>query len=471
MNKNFKIRLSFYILALLALIIAILINVVMGLLASRYNLDYDITNGALYILDKGTLEEINKIDARVDINIISKRDRFRDNSAYNYQADLIINKIAKSSKYIDLNYIDYKKDPAYLTRLKEDIDVSKVDEGDIIISSDNRSKLIKTYDLFNYTGVEEGNPKIVSSRAEEEILKSILYVTSETDYKIGIVSGHGESKQKDFENLILNNGYSIEDINLSLENIDNDISSLIIISPKLDFSKKEIDYLHSYLSSEGSNKMLFVFVSAEYGNLDNLFSYIKEWGIKVDEGTVFETDDKKVIAYQPFYPVSQLLEYDDLAKPLLMPLSRPLTIRYEFDGNYKTKELAFFSETSGVRPFDASEDFDSSKASRFGPIPSILESEFNLNERSSKLVVFSSSKMLDDIFINTNSLSNSELMLELLSEHYKLDTIKIMPKTIEENSLNISQKQANTLGIIFVLFIPLITFAIGLIVFFTRRKA
>ncbi len=475
MNKRFRIRFSFYILALIALVIVVLLNVIMGLLSTKYNLDYDITNGAVYMPDDSTLEEVKKIDKRIEINIISKKDRFSGNSNYNYQADLMINKIAESSKYIDLKYIDYKQDPAYLANLKEDIEVEKVDEGDIIISSDDKSRLIKTYELFNYVGIEEGNPKIVSSKAEEEILQSILYVTSENDYKIGLINSHGETKQLAFQKLIESNGYKIEEVNLAFENIGSDINCLVIVSPKVDYSQREIDYLHNYLVSGGKDKMLLLFTSSEYDGLNNLFSYIEEWGIKIEGGTVFETDDKKVIAYQPFYPMANVVNDEEIKKPLVMPLSRPLTTIYEFDGNYKTKEIAFFSETSGVRPFDAGDDFEAGKASRVGPMPSVVESEHKLTDTTdkanAKVVVFSSSKMIDDVFINTNSLSNGELIIDLLSEQYDIDMPKIIPKTIEEKGLNISQKDANTLGIIFVLVIPFITFGIGLAVFFTRRKA
>ncbi len=474
MSKNFRTRLSFLILALLALIIVTLINVIMGLLSKKYSLDYDITKGAVYMPSGETLEEIKKIDRRVEINIISKKERFSDNSDYNFQADLIINKMAQSSDYISVHYIDYKKNPSYLTKFKDEIDVSKVDEGDLIISSDDKSKLIKTYDLFNYEGVEEGKPQIISSRAEEEILKSVLYVISENNYNIGIINGHDNGRETAFHRLITNNGYKFEEINLALENIAADTTCLMIISPKADFSLEEIDYLHDYLFDENKNKMLLIFISSEHEGLSNLFSYIEEWGIRVDNGTVFETDDKKVIAYQPFYPLATIVNVEKNNKPLLMPVSRPLSITYEFNGNYRTREVACFSETSGVRPFDAGKDFDSTEASRYGPIPAVVESEYILTDgsgrASSKLLVFSSSKMLEDSFINSSSLGNSDFILNVLSEHYETSTIRVMPKSIEARSLNISQMSAIIFGLIFVVFIPLLTFSIGLTVFFLRRR-
>jgi ABC-type uncharacterized transport system involved in gliding motility auxiliary subunit len=162
---------------------------------------------------------------------------------------------------------------------------------------------------------------------------------------------------------------------------------------------------------------------------------------------------------------------------MLMPISRPLTALFEYRNNNSTKVLLEFGKTAAVRPSDAPDNFNQADATIRGPIPALVLASYSINDKAtgkvqkqSNILVSGSSGMLDSYSIDNSSLSDSEYLLNVFNTLTdKKETIKIQSKTITGKELNISTAEANWLGLIFALLIPLAIIGAGVVIWLYRR--
>ncbi len=122
----------------------------------------------------------------------------------------------------------------------------------------------------------------------EEVIASRVLWTLTSEHKTAyFTTGHGESVDLVFANILTSAGYYIKTLDLSKKdvNIDRDKAAFVIVSnPTADFQKgggtvyTEIDKLESYLQDGGS---LYVTLDPYVKNLSNLKAMLENYGIKM----------------------------------------------------------------------------------------------------------------------------------------------------------------------------------------------
>jgi len=287
-----------------------------------------------------------------------------------------------------------------------------------------------------------------------------------------------------FEALLKNNNFEVSTKNLVTEDLDPSCKLAVLISPHNDLSAEVVNKLDKFLYNKGEyEKTLFYTADAEQKPLPNLEAFLKEWGVEVGDGAVFETKENRVFNYHPFYAVADYTEETyaemlrDKSTPMLMPISRPLKARFDYRNNNSTNVLLQFGETAAVRPSDATDRFTQADAAVRGPIPALVLASYSIKDKEtgevqkqSNILVSGSSGMLDTYSIDNSSLSNSEYLLNVINTlAEREETVKIQTKTITGNELTISTSEANWLGLIFALLIPLIIIGIGVTIWLYRR--
>jgi hypothetical protein len=211
-------------------------------------------------------------------------------------------------------------------------------------------------------------------------------------------------------------------------------------------------------------------------------TFLKDWGLVVGGGAVFETTAERTYQYQPYYPVGEFVdEYYrdqliDPSTPVLMPLARPLELVYETRDTNFNELLIQFSETSGVRPPDSDEGFSAEDAERWGPLPAMVLASKRIYgttgmvQYRSNLVLSASTAMLDTFSIQNTSLSNSDYLLNLFSTlTERTDTVNIQPKSLAGKTLSITTAQSRRLGILLAGVLPLAILVTGIIIWLVRR--
>ncbi len=483
--KNFLsrrgIKSIYAAMAVLAVIIVLLLNVVATTLAGRYPLQIDLTANKLFALDEATRGYIGGLPEPVTIQVLATEQRFAGTSAYNAQANEVIRQFSKYAGSITVEYIDYIKNPTFASNYPD----LSMKHGDILVSCGSRYKLVKTEELFQYTQAPTGQLQIASSQAEQAILTAILYVTSTDLPVVAVVTGHNEADISGFTALLAQNNFELLTVQPATQPIPADADILLLAAPKHDLTPDELEKLDDFLINGGNDqKTLFYCADAQQPPLPNLEAFLAEWGVIPTDGAVFETNENRVYNYHPFYAVADYVNQEYAAKlrsskvPLLAPVSRPLKVLFTHQDRYSTDILLQFGESAGVRPSSAGQDFTSDDATQRGPIPALVRCDYTLRQSGnantvaarSTVLVSGSAEMLQGYAVGSSAFSNAEYLLNLLGDlTQKGSTFSVTPKTMAGHGLNITQHQADRLGTLFILIIPAVTLAAGLAVWLVRR--
>lgn len=461
-----------------AVVFALLLNVLFMLLDDRVNLRVDLTQNNVFAIDSETKDILNDFDKDITIKVLAKEETFASASVYNAQANEIIRQFDQYSDSIQVKYIDFVADPSIATKYPD----LQIKYGDLIMEFEDRVNLIQTEDLFNYTFNQQGQPSIVSSKAEEALLSGLLSITSDEKVKVAVISGHSEYTMNDFEKLLIKNNYEVYTTNLITSTLQEGTDVIMLFAPKVDLSEIELTKLDEFLENQGEYGKTLVYTGdPSQGTFTNLDIFMREWGVSVNSGSVFETNENKVFNYQPFYGIADYvdLEFKDMllsdTVPLLVPLSRPLEVLFDVRSNYSTKVLAEFGSTSGVRPEDAPENFTSSMATLRGPIPALIlatrRSDGTATAKKSYLLVSGSTAIVDTFALNNASFSNSEYLLNVLNTTTnKNQSLRILPKKIIGSSLSLSKFQTNLIGSMFVFVGPMMMVLAAAFIYFKRKN-
>ncbi len=478
LRKKLGIQGFFALLAVFGILGALLLNIIFGILSQKYPLRMDLTPNKAYALDQQTIEYIQELKEPVKIKLLARESLFANTSAYNAQANEVLKELAKQSDLVELEYIDYLKNPSFSANYPE----LSIKHGDIIVVSGDKYKLIVTENLFNYTVSSSGSLAIASSKAEEAVLSAILGVTSGEKTSICIITGHSESNQQSFLTLLENNNYEVSYSNIVTQEINENSKAAFLLAPATDFSEEELKKLESYLFNNGNyGKTLFYLADAAQLPLPNLEAFLREWGVATGGGAVFETEPEKVFNYQPFFPIAEYVNEDFKPKsknaPVLVPMSRPVEVVFEYRDYYSTSVLLMFSESSGVRPPDADESFTAADAKQHGPFPAMVLSSKTVTDRSSgkeigksNIVVCGSVNFTSKESLENPGVLNAEYMLNMLNTLTERgDMFQIKPKSLTAQGLNITKAKADLIGSVFIFGIPVLILITGAVVFFIRR--
>lgn len=465
----------------------LLVNMVFYLLARNYPFfGVDLTTDKLFRLSPYTVEFLKTLDRDVTINVLAKEETFSETSSYNAQANQVFRQFERNGPTVSLVYVDYVRNPSFAANYPD----LTMKHGDILVACDKgagiRHALVKTEELFNYTGGREGNYAIASSRTEEAIYSAILSVSSDSPVRAALVYGHGEYSIDAFTAILGKNNYELSPVNLISGGIDPVFDLALLIEPKDDFGEEELRMLDDFLFNGGNyNKTLFYCAGAEQPPLPNIAVFLREWGVSVDDGAVFETNERRVYNYQPFYPVADYAdeEFSSLVrfseKPMLVPVCRPLTKVFDYLNNYSVKVLLEFAASTGVRPSNAPPDFVSEDAVLRGPLPALLLSRYSLVNRStgkadavSNVLVSGSAAMLESFAVETPGFSNTEYLVNVLNKlSGRQETIPLRPKSFVSSGLNLPKLTVNIIGFVLIAIIPLFILAAGLVVWIKRKHS
>lgn len=475
-------RTRFYFWTLIIILIAgvFLLNFVLSLLNDRYELGVDLTDNKLFDISDESKELIASLKDDIQIHVLAKESDFVGASTYMAQVNEVLRQYDKLGKTISVDYVNYVADPTFASRYPDVV----MSHGDILVTSGNRHRVVATKELFNYTYDSQGNATIASSKADQVLSAALLNVTGEEQVTVNIITGNGEYTMSSFESLLKNNNFDVTSKNLATEDLDSGCKLAVLISPHSDLSPEVINKLDEFLYNDGKyGKILLYTADAEQKPLPNLESFLKEWGVEIGEGAVFETKENRVFNYHPFYAVADYVDETylgmlrDKTTPMLMPISRPLSVLFEYRNNNSTTTLLEFGKTAAVRPSDAPDNFNQADATLRGPIPALVLASYSISDKEtgkvqkqSNILVSGSSGMLDSYSIDNSSLADSEYLLNVFNTlTEKSETVQIRSKTITGNELNISTAEANWLGLIFALLIPLAIMAAGVGIWLYRR--
>ncbi len=478
MKRDFR-KLKAVAAAFLALVLILMI----GFISLRNPFRIDLSDRNYYKLSDKTTQLLDQLDQDVLVTVFFQQ----ENQLYD-DIENLLEEYQYRSRNIRVEWVDPLRDPARAEKLahKYGITPSKV----VVFDINGKSKDLYQSDLAEMTVVQGRRDPVMTAFKGEQAFSSAIQalVEGETPVVYFLV-GHGEHRVTDFDQMV---GYSDIGSIIFRDNIDvkelvltdekvvpDDAAAVVIAGPMQKMSSAEVEMIEDYLGRSGH---LFVLLDAlrETGLEDML----RRWGISLRNDIVLDPEntlhgsDVHIRRYNA-HPISMKIN-------AIVQFILPRSIEPPFDkaGNpvsvndlqtvvplFNTSEKSW-SETQVE---DTNAKFDANTGDRRGPIylgvaveRGAAQDELDVQIDPARMVVFG-----DSDFVSNGAMvgGNPDLFMSALNWLLSRDeTLAISPKPIEEVQLGLSMKQFRTLGWINIAGIPCIAVALGLIVWFRRRK-
>ena len=463
-NRN-AFRGGSYSLTISVVVLAILIvvNIFASALPTAVT-KYDISASKLYSITSNTKVVVNALEQDVTIYWVVQSGQ---------EDEMIENLLGKYDSLSDHIQVVKKNPDVYPTFAEQYTDETVINNS-LIVECGDRSRFIGYDDIYVQEADIYSYSYNTSFDGEGAITSAIDYVVSEELPQVYILEGHGEADlPASFQEQIEKE--NIETNTLSLLTVDaipEDADCLIIYAPESDISQEEKDLLADYAADGG--KLFVVAGPVQDDVLENLYDLLVDYGVEANEGIVVE-GDREHYSFQGPAVLLPDMSSDTITDSLIeenyypiMPISLGLTVT-ENTGSGTVTELLTTSYTSYSKLAGYSmTDYEKEDGDIDGPFALAVSID---TAGEGKIVWFTSSYFLDDIYNATSSGANANLGMNALSSLIgETEAMAIRSKSLNYNYLTISESAASLLKVAMIGVFPLLYLGIGIWVVLRRRR-
>lgn len=487
-NRRFRHGTLATVMTIVFIAAVVLVNVIATILLEKFPLNIDLTKNQSFQMADDSKDFLRGVDRDVSIKVFAQEEAFSNGGFYYVQALNTMKQCTQYNSKINLEFIDLEKNPQYGRDEYEDANIAT---GSIIVESDLRYKSLTVDDFFEYNYDNyyyTGQPDITESHAESALMSAIMYVTEADPVEIVVLTNNQPIGADGLQDLLTQNNYSFTEINLLTQDIPTDADVVLIAAPKVDYTTAEIEKLEKFLNNDGKySKKLVYLASYQQQSLPVLEGYLSnDWGLEIGSGIVYETDaSNQYLAYMyGGYLGSQSLTGNMFADDLdtgsvhvLAPFARPITLEFpESDSTITNTALITTTETCVLQPADADENWDPNseekKSFTTAAASTRLKYEQGTNaELTSTVVVMGSTDFFTSTFLSSQTVLNGDFTVQMFNDlsGKEENTLNIVPKTANTDTLDITQSTVNVVMILFVIVVPIAVFATGLVIWLKRR--
>ncbi|MBR4973198.1 MAG: GldG family protein [Clostridia bacterium] len=509
-NQMFLKRGS-YSLGITAAVIAgiIVFNVLISALTDRFVLEFDMTTEKDNSISQENIDYIKSVKDEVEVVICATEDEYTGGymsyfaQAYGVTEDATpyftqtINLIKRYNDYnnnIKITFADTQS--SEFNAISSKYPNNTLSYGDIIVSATKndteRYKIIGFTDVYEvytddtYAAYGMSTGSVTSNKIETALTGAISYVLSSESKKIAVLTGHSSSNITDkYITLLEDNNYTVEKISDTIiTSIPNEYDAIVIAAPANDFLGSELDAIAKFLENDGKlNRGLVFFASTTSPYLPNFYDFLSQWGITVDEGILFETNENNYIPSIPTALGSYSSGADDITSAVNVCISDnnvPLTIAFEKDNGITVTSLVDTPDSTVAAPIGTTADwsgacdYEKQKYSTMIQAKKMTYDENN-NEIANYIIAFSSTDFIYSDYSEQYSISNKDLTLAAAERAALAENggISFISKTIKNESFatSVTQSSANLILVIFMVLLPVITIILAIYVYIKRRNA
>ena len=381
---------------------------------------------------------------------------------------------------------------ADFTKISAEYPNEKISYGDIIVSANKRHKIIKYTDIYSlsddqtYAAYGYTTSTVTGNNIENALTGAISYVLSDKTIKVAFLTGHSSADlTADYKTLLSDNNYEIDTISDNvITKISSEYDSIVIPAPTTDFLEGEIKVLSEFLDNDSKlGKGLVVFADAAAPYLNNLYDFLEEWGILIEDGVVLETDANNYMPDEPTTIGSYSTGKDDMTADMRICISGdnvPITASFDKRENLTVTSLIATPETAIAAPKGSGAGFDDANSYEKKSYSTCIMSEKleyldGTKEAKSHIFAFSSTYFLASEYNEASSVANKNLSLVATERACGSDKsdISFVTKSIENESFadSVTQGSTNLIIIIFMVLLPLAMIVSGIVIFIKRRNS
>ena len=479
-NRRFRMGSFATVLTVIFVAALIILNMIVSAVSNRYPVQIDLTTDKIYGLSDETIEYLKGLEKEVDIYVLATEDGFSSASDYFLQAKETIKKFPQYTSKVDLSFVDMAKDPSFESKYAS----YNIGTRDIIVECGSKIQIVKTSDLFTLQyDSSTGYSYIQGSRTDEAITSAIMNVTSDYTPKVTLLTAHSSFDATSFVSLLEQNSFEVITQDLLLEDIDPEAEVAILFAPSQDLDEDQLKKLDAFLDNDGQKgRSLLYFASASQPAMPAMEAFLSEWGIVMEDATVYETDYSRIYNYSPLYSIVDFVNEEILEDPsgyMLMPTARVMDTSFtERDG--KTVEvLQKFGPEALAIPNDAGEDYNIEDAEAYAwpalVLSTLEKSAGKVNESGvavlkSQVIVSASAASCESGLLSSNTFVNGKYYLNLINSVVGRDVnYSVTDKVLDTNTLVMTNTQILGIAAVFVIVIPAALLVWGIVVFMRRR--
>mgnify|MGYP002625056711 CR=1 FL=1 len=468
--------------------IIVVLNLLVGLLQDRFpSLNIDLTAQHLNTLSDQAAEIARGVSNDTTIYLVGQEDNYRKDklySSYGIQYSQVANladRLRETNSKIHVEFIDPDLNPTFISSHSEDTLTS----GCLVVETEKRHKAVYPDDLFSITTNRTTGAAEIYSKADSALAAALEFVNMEDVPLLTLATGHNEILTSDnlgsFLDAMEAQNFEVREINILTDEIPAETQILMIATPTTDYTVEEIAKLQAYMNDDARAEDLTLLVTCHptQGTLPNLAGFLEEWGVRVEEGGIMETDQSRMASGSPTYVMVNAQQDEILAgntyNYLVAASCSPLTVLFSGNGDVATNVLWKTNDTAFVLTEDMDaipDDPDTSEQ-----VAAALGAKFvmkdNVNYRHT-VVVFGSSAIFTSSFINASAYGDRQYLTDLMQFCTGTDAsvVRVNTQQVQTNVVDISAPVSlvNVLGIgVFTVGLPLVILIAGLVIFLKRR--
>lgn len=466
----------------LVIVMVIVLNIIIGLLVNRFpDLELDLTSNNSFALQDDTIDYVSHLNNDVTVYILMEKDKFESQGTYFVQAQKMLNKMAsKSDGKIKIKYVDLTSNPSFTSNYPNVDWQSSSANNIVLVESGKQYKVLTLTDCFEYdeqTYNYYGTYSFTGTKIEQAVVTAILNVTTDDKVVVDMIKGNNEQDYSSLKSLLENNAYQVNEVSLATGDFDKDAKVAIMYAPSVDLDEKIVEKLSTWLSNDGKYGRSLIYVpTADMGEMPNLDDFLKEWGMSIDRGYVFETDETALVNASS--PYAFTVSYGDYYKDNLKNSKIPVVVSESHAVNITDENTAHAllktTDKAGVLPIDADKSWDYKDAITGNGENVAAEGVMtNEDKKSSRVVVFGSYIMFSDTIMQYNSFNNSAYFMNVINTIADKEDvgITIESKSIDNTELGITDVATqNTMLVVFVIVIPIAILVAGFVFWLRRRN-
>lgn len=482
LNREFKTKYKAFFIAAGVIIIAlaVVINVVAGLLEEGFNLKADLTETRYYTLSDESINVMDNLDTDIQIFTLFKTG----------DEDMVItevlNKYSSYSPNVELTNVDPTKQPGFTSPF--DPNKKGINSGSVIITDAEKSryKVLSFFDLYQVQYTKQGDFYITGLKAEQSVSSAINYIQTGVIPRIMFLSGHGEATTiSAYANTLTSSGYEIAQYAIFEhdEPLDPINDTLMIISPKQDLTDDEYEVIEDFLA-KGGNAMFFmdsvVYNAAKNemhllpDPLENFNSLLMLYDVRVNKDLV--VGETASAMYQKETNLLPNVFQHKITAPMIQANRSPIisdassiTIPEKPSDVINTVPLLFTVNETYAKDVDNNlTSLSKVETDKQGPFVLAALSE----KGDSSIIVFSTSAIVAND-TEYNLLGNRDLLTSSVAYlNQREESIAITPKSMAGNVLQLQSESQRFILIVLVIgIIPLAILAIGFVVRSKRKRS
>lgn len=462
MKKNIAFKGGSYAIVLTCIVLALL--VVVNLLANALPASLtklDISSSKLYSITSNTKAVVNALDQDVTIYWVVQSGQ---------EDNVIDNLLAKYDSLSD--HIDVvKKNPDVYPAFAKQYTDETVSNNSLIVVSGEKYRYVPYSDIYVSQGSAYSYSYTTSFDGEGAITSAIDYVVSTELPIVYTLEGHGEADLPEtFADQLEKENIETKSLSLlTVDEIPEDAAALMIYAPASDISAEEADMLSEYVKSGG--KLLALAGPVADGELTNLYGILSDYGVTVAQGIVSE-GDREHYAFQAPYVLLPDFADSDITAPLaekkymaIVPIAAGLQISSDSEAVslLNTTDSAY-SKLAGYKQTT----YEKEEGDIDGPFSLGVDIQ---DHSSGRILFFSSSYLLDDMYNAYSSGANDDLVMNALSALMgDRQAMSIRSKSLNYNYLTISESAASLIKLVMIGLVPLCYLAMGVATVWDRRR-